>query len=521
MLHFNKILHIFKSGLAGIAALLALYSCETDAIENEAGELPDAGVIDKTFGTLRSQGSAANHISIRLAQGDGVNSDLIYYSLTQPASQSYTLKAASDESLVEVYNQSYGTNFEMLPAANVTIPENGALKIEKGAAKSGSLKLEFKADGLDPGTYLLPVRIAESADSAEEDSQRLFYGVTIRKLDLIDNPLDTDFLTVFYLNTDVYQPLLADIFALEKEDANTYERYWKRTIGNIVNLRVVQIGRDAATGAAKLLLNANIRYVLEHADKYIRPLQDKGRKVCLSIEGAGTGLGFCNLSDAQIEDFVVQVKAAVETYRLDGINLWDRNTGYGKEGMPAMNTTSYPKLIQALREALGSDKLLTVTDHMEPTEYFWDTEATGGITVGEYIDYAWSGYMREDEDVQLIDPWLDPVEAMNMGIVLRERKPFAGLDPECYGNFAMPWYAADNVFAINAVGYMNIVMWRAMGYMKSRIVVYADLISRLQSSYEQTLDVVISMTYVCIADDAMDMETGMPINNYKIGRAHV
>lgn len=513
MLNNNKILRILQCSLAGALSFFFI-ACETDAIQNEAGELPDAGVIDKTFGTLRSQGSAANHIGIRLTQGDGVNSDRVYYSLTQPASQSYTLTAASDESLVEVYNQSYGTNFEMLPAANVTIPENGALKIEQGSAKSGSLKLEFKADGLDPGTYLLPVRIAESADSAEEDSQRLFYGVTIRKLDLIDNPLDTDFLTVFYLNTDVYQPLLADIFAVEKEDANTYERYWKRTIGNIVNLRVVQIGRDAATGAAKLLLNANIRYVLEHADKYIRPLQDKGRKVCLSIEGAGTGLGFCNLSDAQIGDFVNQVKAAVETYRLDGINLWDRNTGYGKEGMPAMNTTSYPKLIQALREALGSDKFLTVTDHMEPTEYFWDTEATGGITVGEYIDYAWSGYMREDEDVQLIDPWLDPVEAMNMGIVLRERKPFAGLDPECYGNFAMPWYAADNDFAINAVGYMNIMMWRAMGYMKSRIVVYADLISRLQSSYETSIGNTILYTYTCIADDAMDMETGMPINNY-------
>lgn len=513
MLYINNILRILQYALAGVLALL-LFACETDAIQNEAGELPDAGVIDKTFGTLRSQGSAANHIGIRLAQGDGVNSDRIYYSLSQPASQPYTLTVASDESLVEVYNQTYGTNFEMLPAANVTIPENGALKIEKGAAKSGSLKLEFNAAGLAPGTYLLPVRIAESADPAEEESQCLFYGVTVRKLDLIDNPLDTDFLTVFYLNTDEYQPLLADIFAIEKEDANTFERYWKRTIGNIVNLRVVQIGRDAATGAAKLLLNANIRYVLEHADKYIRPLQDKGRKVCLSIEGAGTGLGFCNLSDLQIEDFVLQVKGVVDAYRLDGINLWDRNTGYGKEGMPAMNTTSYPKFIKALREALGTDKLLTVTDHQEPTEYFWDTEATGGISVGEYIDYAWSGYMREDEDVQLIDPWLDPVEAMNMGIVLRERKPFAGLDPTRYGNFAMPWYSADNEFAINSIGYMNIMMWRAMGYMKSRIVVYADLISRLQSSYEQTLDTVISVAYVCIADDAMDMETGMIINNY-------
>ena len=57
-----------------------------------------------------------------------------------------------------------------------------------------------------------------------------------------------------------------------------------------------------------------MRYVLGHATKYIRPLQDKGRKVCISIEGGGKGLGFCNLTDAQIADFTAQVKAVV--YRI-------------------------------------------------------------------------------------------------------------------------------------------------------------------------------------------------------------
>lgn len=53
-----------------------------------------------------------------------------------------------------------------------------------------------------------------------------------------------------------------------------------------------------------------------------------------------------------------------------------RSAGYGKEGMPAMNTASYPKLIKALREALGREKLLTVTVYEEPTSTFWDTQAT-------------------------------------------------------------------------------------------------------------------------------------------------
>ncbi|MEG2062006.1 MAG: glycosyl hydrolase family 18, partial [Alistipes sp.] len=119
----------------------------------------------------------------------------------------------------------------------------------------------------------------------------------------------------------------------------------------------------------------------------------------------GQGLGFCNMNDAQIADFVTQVKIVVNKYNLDGINLWDRNSGYGKEGMAAVNTTSYPKLIVALRAALGNERLLTVTDHEAPTESFWDTAATGGIEVGQYIDYAWSGYNDENEPQQIIDPY--------------------------------------------------------------------------------------------------------------------
>ena len=78
-----------------------------------------------------------------------------------------------------------------------------------------------------------------------------------------------------------------------------------------------------------LELGSDARYVLDHKSTYISPLQDKGRKVCLCIEGGGTGLGFCNLSDEQIVDFVAQIKAVLEIFDLDGINFWDRNSGYG------------------------------------------------------------------------------------------------------------------------------------------------------------------------------------------------
>lgn len=116
-------------------------------------------------------------------------------------------------------------------------------------------------------------------------------------------------------------------------------------------------------------------------------MQEKGLKVCLAIMGGGTGLGFANLTDVQISDFVAQVQTAVSLYDLDGVNLWDKEAGYGKEGMAPVNNTSYAKLIKALKSAMP-DKLLTLVDTRETTEVLCEEQA--GIRVGDYLDYAWS-----------------------------------------------------------------------------------------------------------------------------------
>ena len=102
-----------------------------------------------------------------------------------------------------------------------------------------------------------------------------------------------------------------------------------------------------------------------------------------------------------------------------------------------MNTTSYPKLIKAMRDALGNDKLVTLTDYEAPTEYFWDTGATGGIEVGQYLDYAWSGYLDNEKNVQIVDPWHQGQQYVSTD---HPRKPIAGLDPAKYGCINIPWY---------------------------------------------------------------------------------
>lgn len=507
-----------KNGILALfcmAALAGLTACEADPVEREGGKQPDKGALEQVHLQIQSSKSSTNRTVISLTEGTTTSTDRIYCRLTQSMPTAVTVTAAAEPSLVASYNEQYGTSLSPLPVENAVIADEGKISIAAGQRVSDKIQVTFKSDGLAPGIYLLPISISSDDSAYSAENRTLYYGVKVRGLDLGEYELDTDYLNVFYLNTSKYQPLLAEMWLLEKTDGYSFETVWMRTYGNIVNLRINQIGYDAQSGRAMLVLSPDMRYVLNHADKYIRPLQDKGRKVCLCIEGDGKGLGFCNLTDAQIADFTAQVKNVLDVYELDGVNLFDRNAGYGKEGMPVMNTTSYPKLIKALREAMP-DKMLTLADYEEPTAYFWDTEATGGIEVGQYLDYAWSGYMSESEDIQLLDPWevidLTPEDAMDLGMMLpatdHPRKAIAGLDPEKFGYFAVPWYkswqGSASPFITEAQGFMNVAIWDMMGYCPNNMIVWGDLISNEQSAYESSWNAVPGMLWAVFGDGAMD-----------------
>ena len=420
----------------------------------------------------------------------------IQATLAYPEGQDVAVSLTVDPSLVATYNARYGSDWKMLDAKYYELSsDNVTIHAGKTASEVVTLRLKGlmgegeQQTGALPidETYLLPVSVADKNAADVDERQVLYYTITIRQPQLGDYELHdgSDLFFVFYINTSQYQPLLVDDYFMQKKLARGSTVKWYSTVGNIINLRTVRLDYEAETGRAKLSLGSDMRYVLDHYVKYNSPLQDKGRKLCMSIEGGGKGLGFCNLSDMQIADFASQIKAVVYEYGLDGVNLWDRNSSYGKEGMPAMNTTSYPKLIKALREALGSEKMITVTVYDKPTESFWDTEASGGIAVGDYIDYAWSGYNNNNEAVQLLDPWHTELEYVSA----YTQKPIANLPKERYGCVNFPIYpgTADPV----EIAYREpdfLVDWVQNKYKPNQIVVFDDIRTNLQDKYETYWD---------------------------------
>lgn len=470
--------------IAALAALCA--SCEDLTLERMPGAHPDPEDFNaEATVSLRAENTPDNLWEETLTYGFGSASRNVYIQASKAVEEGFTVDLNSaGSSFAEEYSAAKGKEYKLLPAAFYRFSLGNYIEMWEDALVSEENLLTIYARNqmgniIEPGNYVLPL-VGTSLTQDLKDTL-LVVDLTIREPytdpDGFELYEGEDMITVFYINTSVFDPRLANDMILMTDAGDPSAPQYG--IGNIVNLRGASVSYDEGTGAVSVKPSSDLRYLLEHYTERILPVQESGRKVCICIDGGGQGIGYCNFTDKQIEDFTASVKRLVESYGLDGINLWDRNSSYetaAEKGHPEMNTTSYPKLIKSLREALGTDKLITLTDHEEPTEYFWDTEATGGIAVGELIDYAWSGYCSTNDRVQIIDPWHPNAPGVS---TLHPRQPIAGLSQSRYGCL--------NVTMYNRYGDQDgeaILNWVRGGYKPNSISVYYDIRSIIQDQYE-------------------------------------
>lgn len=155
---------------------------------------------------------------------------------------------------------------------------------------------------------------------------------------------------------------------------------------NVVNIFAANINYDTSRGRAYLYSNNNVTKILTNADTYIKPLQQKGMKVVLTILGNHQGAGICNFPNREAaKDFALQLANTVNTYGLDGIDFDDEYSEYGNNGTGQPNDSSFVMLVQELR-ALLPDKIISF--------YYYGDAASrlswNGARVGDNINYSWN-----------------------------------------------------------------------------------------------------------------------------------
>ena len=401
------------------AGALMLAACSEETFTREIGSMPDEDAITGVSAELYRP-SSMNGI-IRLIEEDVT--DQLRIRLSQAAPEAVNVTVAPDAELCEAYNKEHGTDFALFPVENVSFGSgNGAVAVEAGKKESADLTVTFKREGVEKGRYLLPVRatVAGETVSAPDQQQVHFYRL------LVIEPTEATELAVYpfkmvgYVNTDEMNPLIGNGFLCEVTDMIEFNMV-EQTCFDIEILRTASIGFDKALQHPMLKLNPDLQYILENREQYIVPLQKNGHQVLFCITGSSDGLGFRNLTDEYIADFVYQVEKVVTGYRLDGVNFFDIESVYDKEGMPAIDPTSYAKLIKATKEALGAEKLVTIACDAASSEEL--SVAQDGIEAGQYLDMAWSGIFDEVVDAYTENGKLKPIAGLTQsqygGVMLK------------------------------------------------------------------------------------------------------
>lgn len=397
-----------------LLSALALTACEDDptVINPDPGnnqQPTDPGSIESVCrleGNYNSGNSIAHVTYYKQDLNSTVINDRVKVVLPVPRTEDLTVRVGLEPDFANKVVMPNGGNYagnvalEFRKLTHLWVDEpmhtdalqlNGAMEayvtVKAGETESEPIAIVFDRSKIDATTAtVFPVRVTDAVSGE-------LYVEVIYVIDPIkqDPEVRGDKNAVFvgYVDTETMSPLIANklIYNLVKDNYNTGEttEIYNGPMFDIVCVRTAFIKK--VNGAVKLDYTADMQYILKNNYKYLKPLQENGQKVCLVIKGGATELGFSNMTDAQISDFVMQVKATMDVYDLDGVNLWDEGAGYDKEGAAPVNAESYAKLIKAIKTAMP-DKLLTLVDTRETTEALCNP--VDGISVGNYLDYAWS-----------------------------------------------------------------------------------------------------------------------------------
>lgn len=407
----NSFLHTWRLGVASLLAAAALAACTDEEFVREAGDQPREGALSGTAAEL----IRPDRVDGTLRMLDKDVEDRLLCRLSRPAAGSLTLRVEVDQEAADAYNKEHKTDYALFPSENLTLLTPGT--IAQGARQSEPLRVIFERAGVEPGTYLLPLRASIDQATVQQDQAAMRFCYTVQVYEQKpETTLDQwPFIVVAYVDTNKINPMLAaqftmSCFDLLDEMGTDVIKTWV----DVVPLRRASMRRSAG-GSISLELAADLHYVLENRYRYVLPLQRSGRKVLLCIND-GPDMGFGCLSDGQIAEITYQIARTIEQYELDGINFFASEFDDDRADNPAPIAGSFAKLIKATKQALG-DKLVTVAVDAQSSELL--SVAQPGEEAGPYIDYAWPSLFD-----QVQNPWGE-------GSLL---KPIAGLEQHKWGS---------------------------------------------------------------------------------------
>jgi hypothetical protein len=308
------------------------------------------------------QSSLTRYISLNLSRGTAEGA----------TAQVEVVTDAAD--LIADYNMNNGTSYKEYPTDRVSLENNGELKIQPWRTVSEPLGVTFReeAGGTPLGEYILPIRVKGDGAGMIADKQILWFRISVDKKYTMA-PRDVEPIACVQINGT--NPLNAGLYTLR----NSGEAFFSQ-----VTLFAANINWDAMEKKAIVTFNENLTPLMENRNKYIKPLQDKGIKVTLSLLGNRDGVCFRNYTQQGALDFAKEICSVIEAYGLDGVFMDEEYMNYGSNNLPMANSTSWGYLCYYLKQ-LMPDKLVTIYNYDIGSDF---KGSTMGQPTGTFVDHA-------------------------------------------------------------------------------------------------------------------------------------
>lgn len=419
-----------------------LVSCgDENIVIGEADKFPYQSA-NESYACLQHVGSANKVLNIDVRANDVKN---VLIALTKAGEKDVAVTIKVDPSLVASYNKANFTRYELFPAQLMSIDNGGNVTVKKWTAESEPIGIHFtKDDALEGKTYLLPMVIqSQSGANISAQAQVIYYVINV------DKPVPStnkgwDGVSICYVEVNSNNPLNVGTYTLKTSGKPFFD---------ICNIFAANMNYNAETGKTYLHFNENVQHLLSNRDKYIKPLQDKGIKVCLSILPNHGGVGMLNLTNTAAKEFALEIKAAVDAYGLDGVDFDEEWADYGTNGLPGSNGTSYGRLLFEVRKLLPKPKIVTV--------YYIGVSGLGttveGVNPGDLIDYSYYPYYGS---------WSGTPTSSVLGLTNKQWGPYPYAFHGTNGNTAYP---AINTSYINNIKstYGVVLMYDIRGFSKT------------------------------------------------------
>lgn len=350
------VMKLYKSFCITMLFISALsFGCKEETLTAEVPAVNNNQVVGELQFVLPG---AENSISHRLSGEE------IIFELRQGKNNSQDIIAefdTSDETLSDLtnkYAEFKGISlYKLIDRSKYTLPESVILN-----KNQNSVSVPVKINNLEKGTYVLPLVLKSGKDE-----------IGLQFVEIVKSE-DSDIDMSWVERTPtVEEPRMVAIVEAAENDLRNIGNYIlypygesqpgkKRPLFDMAVIFSANMNFDEFACKPVLFYNDDVKRILNNIDVFVRPLQEKGIKVLLSIMPNHQAIGFANLDISNdrmmIKEFAKDIYNDIKKYGLDGVMFDDEYADYPESiesvqpGRPMIQMGSFHFLIKELRNLM-------------------------------------------------------------------------------------------------------------------------------------------------------------------------